>query len=148
MSKPPVKSSKRTLPASRDKPCAQAGTFLVPASAALPAALPWGRLEADGPLWQRVPSRDEYGHLLADFRMIFPGLRRYSSERQLRTLRLVGGVLQRYQNWVVFADLNLRMNLLWVSIRARPGLTVEIPAAILEEVPEARLLAPYWRRQR
>ncbi|XTI72696.1 hypothetical protein ACQAYK_00930 [Acidithiobacillus sp. AC3] len=99
-------------------------------------------------MWQRVPSRDEYGHLLADFRMIFPGLRRHSSERQLRTLRLVGGVLQRYQNWVVFADLNLRMNLLWVSIRARPGLTVEIPAAILEEVPEARLLAPYWRRQR
>ncbi len=80
--------------------------------------------------------------------MLFPGLRRQGPERQLQTLRLVGGVLQRYQSWVVFADLNLRMNLLWVSIRARPGLTVEIPAAILQEVPEARLLAPYWRRNR
>ncbi|MEY2342381.1 hypothetical protein AB4090_09770 [Acidithiobacillus sp. IBUN Pt1247-S3] len=135
------------MPASRAEPRAESGAALVPACT-LPVILPWGRLEADGPLWQRVPIRDEYGHLLADFRMLFPGLRRHSRERQIHTLRLVGGVLQRYQKWVVFADLNLRMNLLWVSIRARPGLTVEIPAAILEEVPEARLLAPYWRRQR
>lgn len=141
------KSSRRTLPVSRADGRSSAGTSLVSA-AQLPVALPWGRLEAEGPLWQRVPSRDEYGNLLADFRMLFPGLRRQGPERQLQTLRLVGGVLQRYQSWVVFADLNLRMNLLWVSIRARPGLTVEIPAAILQEVPEARLLAPYWRRNR
>jgi hypothetical protein len=40
----------------------------------------------------------------------------------------------------------MRTNLLWVSIRPRPGLTLEIPAAIKTLVPEALLLAPYWRR--
>ena len=79
--------------------------------------------------------------------MLFPGLRRRSQTQQLQTLQAIAGVLQRYQAWVVFADLNLRMNLLWVSVRPRPGLTVEIPAAILEQVPEARLLAAYWRRR-
>ncbi|WP_312284093.1 hypothetical protein [Candidatus Igneacidithiobacillus taiwanensis] len=121
------------------------GTILVP-RAGLPALTSAPGFAADGPLWQRVPSRDEYGQLLADFRMLFPGLRRRNQTQQLQTLQAIGGVLQRYQRWVVFADLNLRMNLLWVSVRPRPGLTVEIPAAILEQVPEARLLAAYWRR--
>ena len=99
----------------------------------------------DEPLWRRVPSRDENGHLLADFRMLIPGLRDKSGLRQQHTLRIINAVLRHYDSWVVFADLNLRTNLLWVSIRPRPGLTLEIPAAIKTLVPEALLLAPYWR---
>ena len=103
-------------------------------------------LQPDEPLWKRVPSRDDAGHLLADFRMIFPGLRQKSGIRQQHTLRIINAVLHHYGSWVVFADLNMRTNLLWVSIRPRPGLTLEIPAAIKTLVPEALLLAPYWRR--
>ncbi|MFA7495627.1 MAG: hypothetical protein WCY67_04890 [Acidithiobacillus sp.] len=102
-------------------------------------------LQPDEPLWRRVPSRDDNGHLLADFRMIIPGLRLKSGLRQQHTLRIINAVLKHYGSWVVFADLNMRTNLLWVSIRPRPGLTLEIPAAIKTLVPEALLLAPYWR---
>lgn len=102
-------------------------------------------LHPDEPLWRRVPSRDENGHLLADFRMLIPGLRDRSSLRQQHTLRIINAVLKHYDAWVVFADMNMRTNLLWVSIRPRPGLTLEIPAAIKTLVPEALLLAPYWR---
>ena len=133
------------LPASRAE-ASSSGTILVPQAGQL-VPCPEGVFRADGPLWRRVPSHDEHGQLLADFRMLFPGLRRRSQTQQLQTLQAIAGVLQRYQAWVVFADLNLRMNLLWVSVRPRPGLTVEIPAAILEQVPEARLLAAYWRRR-
>jgi len=105
-----------------------------------------GALLPDEPLWRRVPSRDETGRCLADFRMIIPGLRDKSSSQQRNTLRIVNAVLQHYGAWVVFADFNFRTNLLWVSIRPRPGLTLEIPAAIKTLVPEALLLAAYWRR--
>lgn len=100
----------------------------------------------DEPLWRRVPSRDAEGRCLADFRMIIPGLRDKSGRQQRNTLRIVNTVLQHYGAWVVFADFNFRTNLLWVSIRPRPGLTLEIPAAIKTLVPEALLLAAYWRR--
>ncbi|AEK56979.1 hypothetical protein A5904_01205 [Acidithiobacillus caldus] len=105
-----------------------------------PALLP------EEPLWRRVPSRDEEGRCLADFRMIIPGLRDRSGSQQRNTLRIVNAVLQHYGAWVVFADFNFRTNLLWVSIKPRPGLTLEIPAAIKTLVPEALLLAAYWRR--
>jgi hypothetical protein len=77
--------------------------------------------------------------------MIIPGLRLKSGLRQQHTLRIINAVLKHYGSWVVFADLNMRTNLLWVSIRPRPGLTLEIPAAIKTLVPEALLLAPYWK---
>ena len=44
---------------------------------------------------------------------------------------------------VVFADLNLKLNLLWVSLRPRPGAISELVAAIRLRVPEALLVAHY-----
>ncbi len=102
--------------------------------------------EAGVPLWQRVPARDEHGQRLSDFQMVFPDLRSRAPWRMEETLMHIGRVLHHYRSWVVFADLNLRTTLLWVSIRPRPGLTLEIPGAILELVPSARLLAPLWQR--
>lgn len=40
----------------------------------------------------------------------------------------------------VFADLNLRLNVLWVSVRPIPGICLEF-AALAAWVPEARLVA-------
>ncbi len=42
---------------------------------------------------------------------------------------------------VVFADLNVPINVLWVSIRAEIGLISRLAAAIQDRVPEALLVA-------
>lgn len=102
-------------------------------------------LEPAGPLWQRVPTRDENGAPLADFMMLVPRLKQRSSEQQRDVLARINRVLLSYQSSVVFAELNLRTNLLWVSIRPRLGLCLELPAAIHALVPEALLVGPYWR---
>ena len=46
-----------------------------------------------------------------------------------------------YQDTVVFAEFNLKLNLLWVSIRPVQGIRYEITGAIQERVPEARLVS-------
>jgi hypothetical protein len=42
---------------------------------------------------------------------------------------------------VVFAEFNLKLNLLWVSIRPVHGIRFEIAGAIQQHVPEARLVS-------
>lgn len=97
--------------------------------------------EPAAPLWQRVPTRDEHGQLLSDFMMIIPGLRRQPPHLIERVVRAIEEVLLHYRRVVVFADLNLSLNVLWVSVRPRPGICLELPAAIALRVPEAKLVA-------
>ena len=92
------------------------------------------------PLWQRVPTKDETGKYLGDFMMIIPKLKSANSEHRKNTLDALNRVLTHYQDVVVFADLNMKMNLLWVSIKPKRGMFSEIPAAIIECVPEAKLI--------
>ncbi len=98
-------------------------------------------LSPNTPLWQRVPTKDETGKYLGDFMMIIPKLKTASSDHQKKTLNALNSVLTRYQDVVVFADLNLKMNLLWISIKPKKGMFAEIPAAIIEQVPEAKLVS-------
>lgn len=98
-------------------------------------------VEPAEPLWQRVPTRDEHGQLLSDFMMIIPGLRARPPHLVDRVVVAIEEVLIHYRRVVVFADLNLRLNVLWVSVRPRPGICLELPAAIALRVPEAKLVA-------
>ena len=98
-------------------------------------------LSPSTPLWQRVPSNVESGKYLGDFMMVIPKLKTASSEHRKRTLDSLNAVLHRYQDKVVFADLNLKMNLLWVSVKPVKGIIVEISTAIIESVPEAKLIS-------
>jgi hypothetical protein len=100
-----------------------------------------GLLEPDEPLWKRVPSRDSEGRPLADFMMIVPGLRDKPEAGLRTTVGELEKVLTFYGRFVVFADLNLRLNLLWVSVKPIPGITLEVAAAIKQRVPEALLVA-------
>ncbi|WP_096459737.1 hypothetical protein [Sulfurifustis variabilis] len=100
-----------------------------------------GAMEPAEPLWQRVPTRDEHGQLLSDFMMIIPGLRARPPHLIDRAVAAIEDVLLHYRRVVVFADLNLRLNVLWVSVRPRPGICLELPAAIALRVPEAKLVA-------
>ena len=94
------------------------------------------------PLWQLAPTHDAGGHLLTDFMMLIPRLRTWPLIEIERASRDIQAVLALHQD-VVFADLNLRLNLLWVSLRPRPGAISELVAAIRLRVPEAVLVAHY-----
>ena len=93
------------------------------------------------PLWQRAPTKDSDGTYLSDFMMIIPRLKKRSTSHKRKTLNAVIDVLQRYEEIVVFADLNMKLNVLWVSLRPVEGMCLEIAAAIKVAVPEALLVA-------
>ena len=92
------------------------------------------------PLWQRLPSRDANGQRLADFMMFIPGLKRRSDVEIRQRLRAIHEVLEGYHEVIAFVEMNLRINTLWVSVLARPGLCLEIPTTIQSVVPEALLI--------
>jgi hypothetical protein len=112
-------------------------------SRALPATLPQPapRLQPAGPLRERLPQQQARGSTLADFMVLIPGLRDRAPDGLARRIDLLREVLGRYSDLVVFADLNLQLNLLWVSVQPRPGATLEVAGCIRAVLPEARLVA-------
>ena len=93
------------------------------------------------PLWQRVPTRDADGKAYSDFMMLIPKLGKKPREMIQATVNNLESVLACYQNDIVFADLNLKLNVLWVSVRPVPGICIELPTAIKLKVPEALLVS-------
>lgn len=93
------------------------------------------------PLYKRAPREDEHGKPLTDFMMIIPKLRTRPQPFIQETISKIESVLGRYANAVVFADLNLKLNVLWVIVRPEHGICLDIPSAINSEVPEALLVA-------
>jgi len=92
------------------------------------------------PLWKRVPTRDHEGRPVSDFMMIIPKLRSKPEHLLRATVEEIHKVLSLYDRVVLFADLNLKLNLLWVSVRPVPGICLELPTAIKLRVPEAMLV--------
>lgn len=97
-------------------------------------------LQPAEPLWGRVPTRDEYGKPLSDFMLLIPGLRGWPSARRRRCVECLQRTLAVCPE-VVFADLNLRLNVLWVSVYAQPGSCGHVAATLCERVPEAKLVS-------
>ncbi len=93
------------------------------------------------PLRTRAPSCDEHGKALSDFMMLIPGLREKPKHLIDRTVQNMHLVLSRFNHVVVFAEFNLKLNLLWVSIKPVNGVRLEIASALQELVPEAKLVS-------
>jgi hypothetical protein len=93
------------------------------------------------PLRKRVPSCDEHGRPLSDFMILIPGLHDKPKCLVDAAIQDVHLALSRFRHAVVFAEFNLRLNLLWVSIRPIQGIRFEIASAIQQMVPEARLVS-------
>ena len=93
------------------------------------------------PLHKRAPSHDEHGKPLCDFMMLIPGLRKKPKHLIDSTIQDMHLVLTRFDHVVVFAEFNLKLSLLWVSIKPVNGIRLEIAAAIQELVPEAKLVS-------
>lgn len=98
----------------------------------------WGQGE---PLWKLAPKRDAEGKPYVDFMMLAPGMKRRPAHEIEVTLRVVQGVLAGFEEWVVFADFNLRLNVLWVSLKFRPGVMAELVSALRAQAPEFKLVA-------
>lgn len=93
------------------------------------------------PLYKRAPREDEHGRPLSDFMMIIPKLRNRPEHLIEETVAKIERVLNRYTHAVVFADLNLKLNVLWVIVRPEAKVSWRLPAAINNAVPEALLVA-------
>lgn len=98
-------------------------------------------IEPGVPLWKLAPTRDEDGRPVSDFMMLIPRLGRQAPEIINACLQRIQAVLAHYRE-VVFANFNMKLNVLWVSVRNRPGITLEIATAIKLHVPQALLVAP------
>ena len=97
--------------------------------------------DSSEPLRKRAPSNDENGKALSDFMMLIPGLKEKPQHLINSTIQDMHLILTRFNDVVVFADFNLKLNLLWVSIKPVNGVRLEIASAIQELVPEAKLVS-------
>ena len=95
------------------------------------------------PLWKRAPTRDPEGKPYNDFMMIIPGLRNFESSRLRNIINKTEAVLKLFEKDIIVADLNLKINVLWVTIQPRLGLSTEIAALIHHAVPEAKLVSQH-----
>ena len=99
--------------------------------------------EQHQPLYQRAPARDEDGRALGDFMVLIPGLRARPPHELNESIARLRAVLLHFRE-VVFVDLNLPLNLLWVSHTPRPGVILELFGALRAQLPEARLVGHRW----
>ena len=98
----------------------------------------WGSGE---PLWKVVPKRDGEGRAYSDFMMIAPALKRRTSQEIAGVARVIQGVLAGFGDGVAFADFNMNLKVLWVSLQCRPGLMIKVVGALRVQVPELKLVA-------
>jgi len=97
-------------------------------------------VQAAQPLWRSVPKRDEAGRLLNDFMMLAPGLKALPGNEVETVIRRIRSVLERFPDLVVFANFNVALNLLWVSLRCRQGGMSLVVFALRAEVPMLKLV--------
>jgi hypothetical protein len=97
--------------------------------------------DASQPLRHRAPLHDEDGRPLSDFMVIVPGLKHKPQRLIRQAVNDMHLALARYRHAVVFAEFNIKLNLLWVTIRPIPRIRFEIVGAIQEYVPDAKLVS-------
>ncbi len=92
------------------------------------------------PLWKVAPTRDENGDHVSDFLMIIPKLCHKPQNHIKRTLNNIDAALKQFNKDIVFANMDMKLNTLWVSFKSEPGLFMKIAAAVKLQVPEAVLV--------
>lgn len=104
--------------------------------------LPNAALEPGTPLWKIVPTRGADGRPLIDFMMLIPKLRTRPQHEINMVLNNLQKALENDRD-IVFVNLNLKINVLWVSVNSRPGIILELVALIQNKVPEALLVTHF-----
>ncbi|MHB8742513.1 MAG: hypothetical protein ACYC9L_05245 [Sulfuricaulis sp.] len=78
---------------------------------------------------------------MSDFMVLFPGLAKKPQYYVQQTIEHIQKVFVDFGHAVVFAELNLKLNLLWVSVRPISGVRFQITEALRSVIPEARLVS-------
>ena len=124
----------------------QANSLMLSAQSSLPQlehSLLRPKIQSSEPLWKRVPTRDPSGKPYNDFMMIIPNLKNFEHSRINSIINKINAVLKLHEKNIVLADLNFKINVLWVTIQPHIGLTTEIAAHIHHVVPEAKLISQH-----
>ena len=100
-------------------------------------------IQSSEPLWKRAPTRDDTGKPYADFMMLIPGLRNFEPSHLRDIINKMEAVLKHYEKDIILVDLNLKINVLWVTIQPHIGLSAEIASLIHHIVPEAKLVSQH-----
>jgi hypothetical protein len=93
------------------------------------------------PLRKRAPAFDEHGKALSDFMVLFPGLVSKPQHHIQSTIEHIQKVFAEYGQAVVFAELNLKLSLLWISVKPIPGIRFQICESLRAVIPEARIVS-------
>ena len=88
----------------------------------------------------RAPSRDEKGHNFSDFMMLIPSLGKRTTADLEGKIQLIKDTINQFTSVVVYADINTKLNVLWVSHKSIPGASRPIIAALLKNIPEAKIV--------
>ncbi len=98
------------------------------------------------PLWKLAPTRDEDGGPVSDVLMIIPKLKTRSEKHIKDTLANIEFALKQFSNEVLFANMDMKLNTLWVSFKAVPGVYAGIVSTLKTNVPEAVLVGDFHSR--
>ena len=93
------------------------------------------------PLRKRAPAFDEHGKALSDFIVLFPGLAKKPQHYIQSAIEHIQKVFADHGHAVMFAELNLKLSLLWISVKPIPGIRFQIAEALRAVIPEARLVS-------
>jgi len=102
-------------------------------------------LHESTPLWQRVPTRTGAGEFACDFMMLIKQFNSQTQRIQNEIVNSLYTILQQYSEVILFADLNVKLNVLWVSHLPRPGIGLELAARIHDRVPQAKLVSHHQK---
>ena len=92
------------------------------------------------PLGKMAPTKDENGGPVSDLLMIIPKLK-YKPEAVIReTFANIEFALMQHNKNILFANVDMKLNTLWVSFKAVPGVYAEIVSCLKINVPEAVLV--------
>ena len=92
------------------------------------------------PLWKLAPTLDQDGGPVSDLLMIIPKLKTRPEQYIKDTLANIEFALKQFNNEVIFANMDMKLNTLWVSFKAVPGIYADIVSTLQTNVPEAVLV--------
>ena len=92
------------------------------------------------PLWKLAPTRDKDGGPVSDLLMIIPKLKTKPEQYIKDTLANIEFALKQYKDEILFANIDMKLNTLWVSFKAVPGVYGDIVSTLKRSVPEAVLV--------
>lgn len=93
-----------------------------------------------GPLYERAPTRATAGRPVSDMMLLLPGLKQGLEPVVSRVSAELSAILATFGDQVLFAELNLKLGLLWVTVPGELGLCHQVAESVRAHLPETRVV--------